>query len=458
MNQKIYICDDEPGMCRYLQKMLSAQGYQVDSFESSKALLARLDSDDGQRGLLLLDVKMPDIDGLEVLRQVRDRNPGLTIAMMTGHGTIESAVAAMKLGAFDYLTKPFPQERLFALVENALERSQLLEENRTLKQELRERIYPGTIIIKSPAFRQVYNLALRVAASDANALVTGESGTGKELIAGTIHYHGARSERLFLAINCAALTETLLESQLFGHVKGAFTGASQAQKGLLEEADEGTLFLDEIGELSLNLQAKLLRVLENGEFLPVGATRPKRTNVRFVAATNKNLEDEIRAGRFREDLYYRLNVVTLNLPPLRDRPEDIEPLVEYFLGRAAQKVGRPLSGLSREALTALKQYHWPGNVRELENVIERGAILCHGDKITLDALPLRLTDGGPPDPSCGLESFSLREAEKLQIGRALQETGWNKSQAATLLGVTRKTLDRKIQDYDLRPATGNDAS
>lgn len=451
MGNLIYICDDEDEMCHYLQKLLEGHNYQVECFYSGKTLLSALNCAEDVQGMLLLDVKMPDIDGQEVLQQVRERFPQLPVAMMTGHGTIESAVTSMKLGAFDYLTKPFPQERLLALVENCLERNLLREENRALKQELRERIYPDTIIINSQAFRDVYNLALRVAGTDSNVLVTGESGTGKELIAGTIHYHGLRHNKLFLAINCAALTETLLESQLFGHAKGAFTGASQAQKGLLEEANGGTLFLDEIGELSLNLQAKLLRALENGEFLPVGMTRPKQTNVRFIAATNKNLEEETRAGRFRDDLFYRLNVVTLHLPPLRERPEDIEPMIPHFLRLASKKVGRKINDLTPEALAALKKYHWPGNVRELQNVIERGAILCRGETIDLTALAISLTTPPGEEASVFLDSFSLRDAERAQVDRALAKTGWNKSQTANLLGVTRKTLDKKIREFELAP-------
>lgn len=451
MTNWIYICDDEEEICIYLQKLLKGHGYQVECYSSGKTMLAAFNQAEEVRGLLLLDVKMPDMDGQEVLSHVRDQFPKLSIAMMTAHGTIESAVKSMKLGAFDYLIKPFSQERLLTLIKNSLECCQLREENLTLKQELRERIYPETIIIKSGAFREVYQMAVKVAGTDSNVLITGESGTGKELIAGGIHYHGLRSDKLFLAINCAALTETLLESQLFGHAKGAFTGATQSQKGLLEEADGGTLFLDEIGELSQNLQAKLLRVLENGEFLPVGMTRPKKANVRFIAATNKNLKEEVRAGRFREDLFYRLNVVNLILPPLRERPEDIEPMITHFLRLAMEKVGRKISGLTPEALSAMKKYRWPGNVRELQNVIERGVILSHKSIIDLDALPLDLTQSIPEASGVPLESFSLRDAEHFQIERALRQTGWHKSQAAALLGVTRKTLDKKIRDFELSP-------
>jgi transcriptional regulator with PAS, ATPase and Fis domain len=291
-----------------------------------------------------------------------------------------------------------------------------------------------------------------VAGSDVNVLLTGESGTGKELIAAAIHYASPRAERRFLAINCAALTETLLESQLFGYVKGAFTGATQNQKGLLEEADGGALFLDEVGELSPALQAKLLRVLQDGEFIPVGATRAKRVNVRVIAATNKKLEEEIAGGRFREDLYYRLNVFSLQLPPLRERPEDIQPLAEHFLSRAAARHGRPFRGFSPGALAALRRYRWPGNVRELQNVIERGTILARSEFITVDDLPLKVNQPPAGREAAGAgEPVSLREAEHLQVARILRRTRWNKSRAARLLDITRRTLDRKIVEYGLKP-------
>jgi two-component system response regulator HydG len=398
------------------------------------------------------------MDGLEVLRQVRSLRPELPVIMMTGHGTIDSAVEAMKVGAFDYLTKPFPQEKLFVLVRHCLERERLLEENSSLKREIRERTVPGPPIFRSAAFGEVYELALTVAESDASVLILGESGTGKELIAAAIHYASPRKNKRFLALNCAALTETLLESQLFGHVKGAFTGAVQAQKGLLEEAHEGTLFLDEIGDLSPMLQAKLLRVLQEGEFIPVGSTRTRQVDVRFLAATNKDLEAEVARGQFREDLFYRLNVIALHLPPLRERPEDIEPLALHFLGHISRKLRRPLKGLSPDALAAMQAYRWPGNVRELENVIERCAILGRGETITAARLPFRRVAGPPAVPGAtpAPSALNLRETERGQVLRALQETAWNKSRAAQLLGVTRKTLDRKIKDFQLTQADLSD--
>jgi len=454
MESRILICDDEEGMRRYLEKMLRSWGYQAEACTSPRLLLRQLEESESAVDLLLLDVKMPEMDGLEVLRRARSLRPELPVIMMTGHGTIDSAVEAMKIGAFDYLTKPFPQEKLFMLVRHCLERERLLEENSSLKRELRERTVPGPPIFRSTAFGEVYDLALTVAETDSNVLILGESGTGKELIAAAIHYASPRKNNRYLALNCAALTETLLESQLFGHVKGAFTGAVQTQKGLLEEAHEGTLFLDEIGELSPVLQAKLLRVLQEGEFIPVGATRTRQVDVRFLAATNKDLEAEVAAGRFREDLFYRLNVIALQLPPLRERPEDIEPLAMHFLGNVSRKLRRPIKGLAPETLEAMQAYHWPGNVRELENVIERCAILARGEMITTDLLPFRRSErpAGTAAPATAPPALNLREAERGQVLRALQETSWNKSRAAQLLGVTRKTLDRKIKDFKLTPA------
>ncbi len=453
MENRIWVCDDEEGMRRYLEKMLRNWGYEAEAYASPRLLLRQLEESEGGADLLLLDVKMPEMDGLELLRRVRTLRPELPVIMMTGHGTIDSAVEAMKIGAFDYLTKPFPQEKLFVLVKHCLERERLMEENSSLKRELRERAVPGPPVFISAAFGEVYELALTVAETDSNVLILGESGTGKELIAAAIHYASPRRGNRFLALNCAALAETLLESQLFGHVKGAFTGAVQAQKGLLEEAHEGTLFLDEIGDLSPVLQAKLLRVLQEGEFIPVGATRTRQVNVRFLAATNKDLEAEVAAGRFREDLFYRLNVIALQLPPLRERPEDIEPLALHFLANLGRKLRRPVKGLSPEALAAMRAYHWPGNVRELENVMERCAILARGELIDAGLLPFRPgAAGAPRKATAAAPALNLRDAERLQVLRALRETAWNKSRAAQLLGVTRKTLDRKIRDFELTRA------
>lgn len=450
MAKRIIVVDDEDGMRRYLNKMLTGWGYEAETFADPLLMLKFLGQADSECDLVLLDVKMPEMDGIEALTRIRSIRPDLPVIMMTGHGTIDSAVEAMKIGAYDYLSKPFPQEKLQTLLVHAMEREKLREENLSLKKELQERHTPGKPVFVSDKFRQVYELALRVAASDANILVLGESGTGKELIAGTIHYASPRAANRFLAINCAALSETLLESQLFGHVKGSFTGALQSQKGFLEEADGGTLFLDEVGDISPGLQAKLLRVIQEGEFIPVGATRPKKVDVRFIAVTNKDLEKEVAEGRFREDLYYRLNVICLNLPPLRERREDIVPLAQHFLEKMIQKMKKNLQGIAPEALEVLQNYHWPGNIRELQNVIERAAILALDDQITVDLLPIRLSAAPTPAPITDTTDMplSLREAERRQINRAMKKTAGNKSQAALLLGITRKTLDRKIKEFD----------
>ncbi len=447
MTTKIFICDDEEGMLRYLSKMLRNWGYQTECFENPLHLLKQLE-DEGDVALLLLDIKMPQMDGIEVLKQLQLRHPQLPVIMMTGHGSIESAVEAMKIGAYDYLTKPFPKEKLSAVVKHTLDQCRLLEENSSLKKELQEQKVPAEPVFKSDTFCQAYELALDVADSDLPILILGESGTGKELVAGAIHYASPRKNNRFLALNCAALSETLLESQLFGHVKGAFTGAVQTQKGLLEEAHQGTLFLDEVGELSPLIQAKLLRVFQEGEFIPVGATKVKRVDVRFVAATNKDLQQAVLKGTYREDLYYRLNVISVTLPPLREREEDISPLAEYFLDKIARKTRRSVEGIDEKALNALKKYQWPGNVRELENVMERCSILARGGMIKLAHLPF--ADQKEPQNETNPDMpFNLREIEQLQVTRALQETNWNKSQAAELLGVTRRTLDRKIKGFNL---------
>ncbi|MBU0944234.1 MAG: sigma-54 dependent transcriptional regulator [Proteobacteria bacterium] len=452
MRYRIIVCDDEEGMCKYLAKMLGSWGYQVATYVSPLKMLRALSESETSGDLLLLDIKMPELDGIETLRRVKELQPEMPVIMMSGHGTIELAVEAMKLGAYDYLIKPFPQEKLSALTKNALKQKQLREENTQLKKALQERQLPNAPVFVSKTFGEVYRLALRVAESHSSVLVLGESGTGKELIAGAIHYNSPRAQNRLVAINCAALSETLLESQLFGHVKGAFTGAVQAQKGLLDEADGGTLFLDEIGDISVALQVKLLRVLQEGDFLPVGATRTCSVDVRFIAATNKNLEKEVAAGNFREDLYYRLNVIPLTLPPLRERPEDIEPLANHFLVKSAAKTGHRVSRFSPQALAVMRTYQWPGNVRELENAVERGVILSHGDEIGLESLPLKILEPNKSSPG-GVNGpvLSLREAERIQVIRALKQTRWHKSRTAELLGVTRKTLDRKIKDFDLSP-------
>ena len=448
--EKILICDDEEGILIYLKKLLQTQGYQVETFNAGAGLLRRLrEGDPADADLILQDVRMPDLDGISVLQEVKILRPSLPIVIMTAFGTIDAAVEAIKLGAYDYVTKPFPKEKILSVLKNALEKEQLLQENRSLKSELGKPILQESIIFKSALFQEIYDLTLQVAVSEANILVLGESGTGKELIAGAIHYNSLRRERRFLSINCAALTETLLESQLFGHVRGAFTGAISTQKGLLEEADGGTLFLDEIGDMSLPIQAKLLRVIQERDFIPVGATRAKSADIRFVAATNKNLELEVREGRFREDLYYRLNVINIPLPPLRERKDDVEPLALHFLKKYSMKMKKAVISLTPEALQLLCDYDWPGNIRELENVLERAVILAKSPLVTAKELPIWRKQPQKADAPREPQFVSLENVEREHIERTLAATGFHKSRSAEILGISRKTLDRKIVEYGL---------
>jgi DNA-binding NtrC family response regulator len=451
---KIIICDDEKEIQRYLKKILHAHGFSVDTYGEGQSLLDRLEADSAYTpDLLVQDIHMPGISGIEILRKVRQLRPELPVVIMTAFGSIDSAVESIKLGAYDYITKPFPKEKLLGVMEKALERETLLKENRRLKEELIRNITPGEIVFVSSKFRAVYDMTLQVAASEANILIQGESGTGKELIARAIHFNSARQEQSYLTINCAALTDSLLESQLFGHLRGAFTGATSDQKGLLEAADGGTLFLDEIGDMTLSLQAKLLRVIQEREFTPVGSTAPKKTDIRLVAATNKDLEREVREGRFREDLFYRLNVITLNPPPLRERKEDLQPLAMHFLAKFSSRMKKQVDTITGDAMQVLREYHWPGNIRELENIIERGVILARGSMITADLLPIRRSAGRTS--SGGEEKDSLESMERNHIIWILKKTSYHKSRTAEILGITRKTLDRKIADYAITFPKGN---
>jgi two-component system response regulator HydG len=450
----ICICDDEEGILLYLKKRL--KGHRVETFSRGSDLLSRLELPDAAGvDLLFQDVRMPDMDGLQVLKRVKKLRPDLPVIIMTAFGTVDDAVQAIKQGAYDYLIKPFPKEKVLGMVDHVLEFQRLARENRRLREELSVSGSHEPTVFASPSFREVYDLTLQVAASDANILILGESGTGKELIAGTLHRNSLRREQPFVSLNCAALSDTLLESQLFGHLRGAFTGAIMNQKGLLEEADGGTLFLDEIGDVSPAVQAKLLRVIQERDFIPVGSTRPKKVDVRFVAATNKDLEREVREGRFREDLYYRLNVISISLPPLRERREDIEPLALHFLRRFAGRMSKEIHRIEPEALQVLQGYSWPGNVRELENVMERAVILTGGSSITPAVIPLRGSAGPalsatePASAPLRPQMVPLEEMERQHIEAVLRGTGYHKSRTAEILKISRRTLDRRIADFGL---------
>lgn len=449
---QICVCDDEIGILKYFKKLLKQ--HQVATFNHGTELLAHLESVAGDGvELVLQDLRMPDLDGIQILQRIKERRPDLPVIIMTAFATVDDAVRAIKLGAYDYVTKPCPSEKLLSMVENVLQMRHLAAENRRLREKL-EGKGSEQIVFASPRFREVYDLTLKVASSDANILILGESGTGKELIASALHHNSLlRRDHPFVSLNCASLSDTLLESQLFGHLRGAFTGAIANQKGMLEEADEGTLFLDEIGDVSPAVQGKLLRVIQEREFIPIGSTHPKKVNVRFVAATNKKLQNEVSDGRFREDLYYRLNVITINLPPLRERPEDVEPLALHFLRRFSERLAKDIHAIDPKALEALLAYNWPGNVRELENVMERAVILTStGGCITTEVIPLRCGQKialPTPVPVLQTQMVAMEEMERQHIEAVLKGNHYNKSRTAEILGISRRTLDRRIADFGL---------
>ena len=450
---RIFVCDDQPDIQQLLRKVLESRGHLVEVFSGSEKLLRALEAQRDERpDLVLLDAQVPGSEGQELLRRIKTTQPDQTVIVMSALATVRGAIDAMKQGAYDYLVKPFLPEELVSLVDKVVEHNRLLAENRSLKAEIRRRFDPDQVIFRSAAFRRVFELAKKVAPSEASILIQGESGTGKELIASTINYSSLRRDQRFLTINCAALTDTLLESQLFGHVKGAFTGAVATQRGLVEEAHKGTLFLDEIGDVSAALQAKLLRVLQEKEFIPVGSTRVRHADVRFLAATNKDLEAEVAASRFREDLFYRLNVVTVQVPPLRERKEDVPPLAEFFVARYASRSGQKIT---TEALNLLRSYDWPGNVRELENVIEMAVILSDGKDLTAEHLPVKIMErSGAVEFAVPSTQMSLEQLEALYIDQVYRQARFHKVNTARILGISRKTLDRKLQQYAIGKGEG----
>jgi DNA-binding NtrC family response regulator len=444
----ILVVEDDAAMRDLLTEELSDAGYEVKAAGSAAAglELARGDRFD----LIITDLRMPEMDGFDLIRGVMALPTPPHVVMITAFGSIETAIRAVKLGAYDYITKPFEIEELLLVADKALGERGLRAKVARLQREVEENYGLGNIIAKSQAMRDVVSLVQRIAGSTASVLITGESGTGKELIARAIHYNSTRAAAPFVGVNLAAVPEGLIESELFGHKKGAFTDARADRAGLFVEADGGTIFLDEIGELALPLQAKLLRVLQEHEVRPLGATKNQRVDVRVLAATNKNLEAMLADGSFREDLYYRLNVIHLDLPPLRSRPEDIVPLSEHMLRELADKQNPPRKlRLSPEAQHVLLSYHWPGNVRELMNVLERCMALCQGELIADDDLPPNVRERRPADflGAAVARRMSLAELEREFIERVLEDEGGNKTRAAQRLGLDRKTLYRKLDEY-----------
>jgi len=447
---RILIVDDEESLREFLSIMLHREGYQVDTAVDGAQAEAHLR--DHSYDLVISDVNMPRMGGMELLRHIKERTPETVVLMITAFSTTEQAVEAMKQGAYDYITKPFQNEEIRLVVKNALERRELRRENLALKEELGKRYSFEGMVGKSKAVQDVITLVRKVAASQVRVLVTGESGTGKELVARAIHFQSDRRSQPFVAINCGAIPENLLESELFGYEKGAFTGAVRQKPGLFETAAGGTVFLDEVGELPSLMQVKLLRVLQENEFRRVGGTQSVQTDVRVVAATNRRLEEAVANGSFREDLYYRFNVIRIDLPSLRSRREDIPLLVDYFWERFT---GKAHVEVAEEAMRRLLDYHWPGNVRELENVVERATVLGHGSKITLDCLPPNLITGVPggisqltdiPESGMDLDAW-LGEIEKEFLLKALGRTNGVRKAAAALLGITFRSIRYRLAKY-----------
>lgn len=443
----ILIVDDDAAMRDFLREELEREGFAVEVARGGREGVERVKR--GGIDLVVSDVKMPDIDGLDLLREIRAVEPSPYVVTITAFGSIDTAIRAVKLGAYDYVTKPFELDQLLLTIGKALSERDLRSEVARLRDEVSRNYRFDNLVGRSAAMQEIFGLIRRVSASHANVLITGDSGTGKELVARAIHYNSGRKNRPFVAVNCAAIPDTLLESELFGHKRGAFTDARTDRAGLFLEADGGTIFLDEIGELPLTLQPKLLRVLQEREVRPLGASKPERVDVRVIVATNRDLEALLKQGGFREDLYYRLNVIQIHIPPLRGRTEDLLVLAEHFLGRAAERSGKGLKGFSEATKKLLLTYHWPGNVRELENVVERAVALCEGPMIGPEDLPPAVRERKNPDRlSAALaQGLTLDALEREYIEQVLEAEGGNKTRAAQRLGLDRKTLYRKLEEY-----------
>jgi len=448
----IMVVDDDADMRELALDMLKDRGHQVATAGSGEEALKCLA--EGDYAVVLTDLRMKGMQGLELLAQIKRDYSDTNVILMTAFGSVETAVEAMKHGASDYVTKPVKKDELIRVVERVLRETVLRREVSRLRKEVHKEYSFHQILGKSKAIQAVFELIRRVADSPTNVLITGESGTGKELVAKALHYNSSRKEAPFIPVNCAAIPEQLLESELFGHMRGAFTDAKADKRGLFEEAQKGTLFLDEISELPLMLQAKILRAIQEREIRRVGATKPVSVDVRIIAATNLNLSEEVKHKRFREDLYYRLNVIELKLPPLRERLEDIPLLVAAFLKKCSEAGGKEVKSVSESALAMLMDYTWPGNVRELENVIERAVTLSRGEKISPDDLP-QAVQGARGDrrvlDEAAEKSLPLHEIEKEYIKKILDKTGGNKYQAAHALGIDRKTLYRKLAEIEGKP-------
>ncbi|MBD3180449.1 MAG: response regulator [Candidatus Latescibacteria bacterium] len=447
---KVLIADDEKSMCKYLSIMLNKEGYSVDTVHNGKDAIDKIK--EGGYDVVITDIRMKEADGLEVLSAARESEPNLPVVIMTAYASKKTAIEALNKGAFYYLVKRAAKnDEIKMVVKNATDMRKVRSENVFLKRQLKGNDDFKNIIGKSEEMQKVFERVRKVANSDSTILVNGESGTGKELVAKSIHYQSSRSKNAFVSINCGALPENLLESELFGHKKGSFTGAIREKDGLFKVACGGTFFLDEVGETSPAIQVKLLRVLQEREIIPVGGTRPIKVDVRLIAATNADLEENVRTGDFRADLYYRLNVIPIKIPPLRKRQSDIPLLVDHFLKRASEKTKQKKS-ISNKAMDLMVEYDWPGNVRELENIVERAIVLQEGNKIMPHDLPDKIRFHSRSSRNLVLDDtqMTLQELEKEYVISVLDETGWQKKKASEILGINASTLYRKIQRYDLK--------
>lgn len=446
--KKVLIIDDEEKLRTLLARIISLEGFEVLQAADGKSGLKQLGQSDID--VVLCDVKLPDASGVALSKTIKETFPAIEVILLTAYGNIPDGVQAIKNGAFDYITKGDDNNRVIPLLYQAIEKAGLAKSVLQPEQQSDNKLSFEHIIGQSKAILQAIELAKKVAKADTAILLTGETGTGKEVFAQAIHQESSRSKQNFVAINCAAFSKDLLESEMFGHKAGAFTGALKDQKGLFEEADKGTIFLDEIGEMALELQAKLLRVIESGEFIKVGETKPTKVNVRIIAATNRDLKEEIAQGHFREDLFYRISVFQIELPALRERVADIELLALHFMHRFALKMNKQITAIQPDCLKALKQHNWNGNIRELKNVMERAIILANADTLSVDDLPVALQLNASPKSGKQLSAFSLQSVEKLHIQKILNHTQGNKAEAARLLEIGIATLYRKIEEYKIQ--------
>jgi DNA-binding NtrC family response regulator len=456
--ERILVVDDEEGLRRLLSILLTKEGYDVTTAASAPEALQKFEKE--VFDAVITDIKMPGMSGIELLKGIRASDSQVPVIVMTAYAALDTAIEAVNQGAFHYFVKQARNEEIKLVVRRALEMQALRRENRFLRHEIKKTLKARKIVGQSRRLQEVFDTVRKVAKSDSTVLLCGESGTGKELFAREIHNESKRAGGPFMSINCGALPENLLESELFGHVKGSFTGAIRDKEGLFTVARAGSFLLDEVGETTLAIQVKLLRVLQEREIIPVGGQKPLKVDVRVIAATNKDLEREVERGAFRADLFYRLNVIPITLPPLRERREDIPQLVGHFLRSCCETAGRRLMEIDDATMHALVEYHWPGNVRELENVIERGVILEEGEVLTPDSIPERVLEGSPRDaelrtggsaPGTGTASGTLEDIERAYLVEVLEATGWHKKKASTILGINSSTLYRKIQRYGLSP-------